>query len=442
MSNAQQSERSTQSGILSSLNRIIATLVGDARHNSLEHRVFNTISLLFGIANLGGSLNFIDFEQYPAFLFLAHLISGGLFLFFYYLSRKRNIYRSLYWPFLFLITAFLSISILRDAGSMGGSHYYMIMAVLVGTILARKIWQVLLAFVLFTALTAALFFIEINHPDLVVPYPGSNEERLMELASQFIFMMLFTTVIVEILVRNLNLERRKSDGLLLNILPETIAEELKQHDRVEPEHYDGASVLFTDFVGFTRIAERLSPAGLIDELDACFRLFDQIMRDHNLEKIKTIGDAYMAVGGIPAANQTHAVDAVLAALEIQRCMERLKREKSERGEDFWELRLGIHSGPLVAGVIGEKKFAYDVWGDTVNTASRLESSGEKGRVNISGTTYHAVQQFFQCEFRGNIPAKNKGEIEMYFVTGILPHLAEADGITPNDRFRNRYATLG
>ena len=150
----------------------------------------------------------------------------------------------------------------------------------------------------------------------------------------------------------------------------------------------------------------------------------------------------MAVGGIPAANQTHAVDAVLAALEIQRCMERLKREKSERGEDFWELRLGIHSGPLVAGVIGEKKFAYDVWGDTVNTASRLESSGEKGRVNISGTTYHAVQQFFQCEFRGNIPAKNKGEIEMYFVTGILPHLAEADGITPNDRFRNRYATLG
>ncbi|MCR9142810.1 MAG: adenylate/guanylate cyclase domain-containing protein [bacterium] len=421
--------------------QIIAFLFGDARRNSLEHRVFNTISLLFGIANLGGSLNFIDFAQYPVFLFLAHLVSGALFLVFYYLSRFLNIYRVLYWPFLLLISGFLTISILRDAGSQGGSHYYMIMAVLVGTILARRIGQVLLAFVMFTLLTAGLFYIEIYDPEMIVPYPGTNEERLMELASQFIFMMIFTAVIVEILVRNLNQERGKSDALLLNILPESIAEELKRNDRVAPLHYDGATVLFTDFVGFTRIAEQLSPQELIEELDNCFRLFDQIMRKHNLEKIKTIGDAYMAVAGIPEANPTHAVDAVLAALQIQRCMEQLKNEKLAQGRDFWELRLGIHSGPLVAGVIGEKKFAYDVWGDTVNTASRLESSGEKARVNISGVTYHKVQEFFQCEFRGNVHAKNKGDIEMYFVTGILPHLAEADGVTPNERFQSRYWAL-
>ena len=428
--------------VLDKLGRTITYLFGDPRRNSLEHRVFNTISLLFGIANLGGSLNFIDFDQYPAFLFLAHLVSGVAFLVFYYLSRVQSIYRVLYWPFLFLITAFLSISILRDAGSMGGSHYYMIMAVLVGTILARRIGQVLLAFLLFTALTAGLFFIEIFHPEMVSPYPGSNDERLMELGGQFIFMMLFTAVIVEILVRNLNQERRKSDGLLLNILPESIAEELKANDRVAPSHYDGASVLFTDFVGFTRIAENLSPQDLISELDGCFRLFDQIMREHNIEEIKTIGDAYMAEGGIPEPNPTHAVDAVLAALEIQRSMDRLKQEKKSQGEDFWELRLGIHSGPLIAGVIGEKKFAYDVWGDTVNTASRLESSGEKGRVNISGATYQMVQQFFQCEFRGKIPAKNKGDIDMYFVTGILPQLSEKeDGITPNARFMSRYWAL-
>ncbi len=427
--------------MLEKTGKLIAFLFGDPRRNSLEHRVFNTISLLFGIANLGGSLNFIDFEQYPIFLFLAHLISGALFLVFYYLSRFLSIYRVLYWPFLLLISGFLTISILRDAGSMGGSHYYMIMAVLVGTILARRMGQVLLAFVMFGLLTAGLFYIEIAHPEMVVAYPGTNDERLMELASQFIFMMIFTAVIVEILVRNLNQERSKSDGLLLNILPESIADELKRNDRVAPLHYDGASVLFTDFVGFTRIAEQLTPQELITELDNCFRLFDQIMRKHNLEKIKTIGDAYMAVAGIPESNPTHAVDSVLAALQIQRCMDQLKKEKQAEGKDFWELRLGIHSGPLVAGVIGEKKFAYDVWGDTVNTASRLESSGEKGRVNISGPTYQMVQQFFQCEFRGNIHAKNKGDIEMYFVTGILPQLAEADGITPNARFQSRYWAL-
>jgi adenylate cyclase len=427
--------------MLEKTGKLIAFLFGDPRRNSLEHRVFNTISLLFGVANLGGSLNFIDFEQYPIFLFLAHLVSGGLFLVFYYLSRFQSVYRVLYWPFLLLISAFLTISILRDAGSMGGSHYYMIMAVLVGTILARRIGQVLLAFLMFSLLTAGLFYIEIAHPEMVLAYPGTNEERLMELASQFIFMMIFTAVIVEILVRNLNQERGKSDSLLLNILPESIANELKTNDRVAPLHYDGASVLFTDFVGFTRIAEKLSPQDLITELDNCFRLFDQIMRKHNLEKIKTIGDAYMAVGGIPEANPTHAVDAVLAALQIQRCMDELKQQKQAQGQDFWELRLGIHSGPLVAGVIGEKKFAYDVWGDTVNTASRLESSGEKARVNISGATYHIAQQFFQCEFRGNVHAKNKGDIEMYFVTGILPHLAEADGVTPNERFQSRYWAL-
>jgi len=176
-------------------------------------------------------------------------------------------------------------------------------------------------------------------------------------------------------------------------------------------------VLFTDFVGFTQIAESFTPQQLIEELDYCFGEFDRIAKKHNLEKIKTIGDAYMAVGGVPLANQTHAVDCVLAALEIEQLVSALREKEMKRSRPYWQIRIGVHSGDLVAGVVGREKFSYDVWGDTVNTASRLESSGVAGRINISGATYELVKDFFDCEFRGKVAAKNKGEIDMYFVNG-------------------------
>jgi len=221
-----------------------------------------------------------------------------------------------------------------------------------------------------------------------------------------------------VLTKNLNQERAKSDSLLLNILPASVAEELKMRDSVSPRHYESASVLFTDFVGFTQIAEGMTPDELVAELDACFSRFDAIARKHKLEKIKTIGDSYMAVGGVPAANRTHAVDSALAALEIQRFMTELAAKKAALNQPCWQLRIGVHTGPLVAGVIGGEKFAYDVWGDTVNTASRLESSGVAGRINISAATYEQVKGLFVCEHRGKILAKNKGEIDMYFVNSV------------------------
>ncbi len=247
-------------------------------------------------------------------------------------------------------------------------------------------------------------------------------------------------ILVQVLTQNLNQERRKSDRLLLNVLPETIAQELKQTDRVQPIDYESASVLFTDFVGFTQIAEGFTPQQLIEELDSCFSRFDLIAKKHKLEKIKTIGDAYMAVGGVPVTNRTHAVDCVLAALEIEQVVSRFREQEMAESRPYWQIRVGIHSGDLVAGVVGREKFAYDVWGDTVNTASRLESSGVAGRINISGTTYHLVKEFFDCEFRGKIAAKNKGEIEMYFVNGIRPELA-IDSTTPNERFYELYQRL-
>jgi class 3 adenylate cyclase len=213
-------------------------------------------------------------------------------------------------------------------------------------------------------------------------------------------------------------QRKRSDDLLLNILPAETAEELKEKGSATPRHYDLVSVLFTDFKGFTIVAEKLTPNELVAELDSCFFAFDKIIDKYNLEKIKTIGDSYMCAGGIPVANATNPEDCVRAGLEIKMYMENLKAEREAKGEPFWELRIGIHTGQVVAGVVGKNKFAYDIWGDAVNTASRMESSGIPGKVNISGVTYELVKDKFACTYRGKVNAKNKGEIDMYIVEGI------------------------
>jgi len=212
-------------------------------------------------------------------------------------------------------------------------------------------------------------------------------------------------------------QRDESDKLLLNILPAEVAQELKAFGSAKPQHYEMVTVMFTDFKGFTKIAERLTPEQIVHELNRCFLAFDEILEKFDLEKIKTIGDGYMCAGGLPKDNKTNPIDAVRAALAMQQFMYNLKLEKEAKGEAIWELRLGIHTGPVVSGVIGKNKFAYDIWGDTVNVASRMESSGETGKVNISGTTYEYVKSYFNCIPRGKIMAKNKGEIDMYFVEG-------------------------
>ena len=212
-------------------------------------------------------------------------------------------------------------------------------------------------------------------------------------------------------------EKERSDDLLHNILPEAVAQELKEKGHADARHFDAVTILFTDFKGFTQLSERLTPQELIAEINTCFSAFDRIVSDHGVEKIKTIGDAYMAAGGIPIPNATHAHDVVHAALAIRDFMVRHKREKDLAGEPTFEVRIGIHSGPVVAGIVGIKKFAYDIWGDSVNTAARMESTGEVGHVNISEGTYQLLKGTDQLVFipRGRVKAKGKGEIEMFFV---------------------------
>ncbi len=238
-------------------------------------------------------------------------------------------------------------------------------------------------------------------------------------------------------------EKNRSEKLLLNILPVEVAEELKDEGFVKPVLYENVTILFTDFEGFTKIAERMSPEELLKTLDASFTKFDQIIEKYKLEKLKTIGDSYMCAGGLPIKNNTHPVDACLASLELKLLMNQIKELQDSLGLEFWELRIGIHCGPVIAGVIGEKKFAYDIWGDAVNTASRLESSGATGEINISKSVFERVEPFFICEYRGKIPAKNKGDVDMYFLKRIKPELSSDElGLIPNEKFFEIYRKLG
>jgi class 3 adenylate cyclase len=214
-----------------------------------------------------------------------------------------------------------------------------------------------------------------------------------------------------------NKQRERSDELLLNILPEEVAEELKAKGSADAKQFDQVTVMFTDFKGFTQISEKLTPSELVAEIHTCFKAFDNIITKYNIEKIKTIGDAYMCAGGLPVTNTNHPVDVVHAALEIQQFMQAHLAQRKMEHKELFEMRIGIHTGPVVAGIVGVKKFAYDIWGDTVNTASRMESSGEAGKINISGSTYALVKDQFNCIHRGKIQAKNMGEIDMYFVEG-------------------------
>ena len=425
-------------------------IAGDPRFFSLEHRIFSSIALVNGAANLFGSANYLkginallqmNFSP-AAVLFAIHFISGLVLLSLYTISRFQNHYRSLFLPCILTIFVFLSINVLFNGASKGGAHYFFITAVLIAVILAPGKLYLVFSFFIGIFTVALMFWIEREHPELIHPF-ADRKARLADVQGAFIFMQVLNGFLVLILRRHFNEEREKSESLLLNILPEPVANELKQSDRVRPVHYQYATVLFTDFVEFTRFAENFSPNELIKELDACFREFDQIVKKYSLEKIKTIGDSYMTAGGLPEANTTNPIDATLAAIEMREYMNLCQENHQKLGRDYWKIRIGIHTGQLVAGVIGEKKFAYDIWGDTVNTASRMESSGMASKINVSAETYKDIKDLFLCTYRGKIQAKNKGMISMYFVERIHPEYSQdAHGRIPNDSFWEIYNKIG
>jgi adenylate cyclase len=230
-------------------------------------------------------------------------------------------------------------------------------------------------------------------------------------------------------------ERERSDLLVRSVLPASIAEELRTQGRVEPRYHESTTIIFADFKGFTRLTERLDPARLLVQLDKNFARFDEIAEANRLETLKTIGDAYVCAGGLPEPNRTHAIDACLAALQMQQFVKNANRQREKLHLSSWELRIGVNTGSVVAGVVGTRRLTYDIWGNAVNIAQRMEEACEPGRVNISASTLHRVAKLFSHEPRGAVEVKHLGAIDMYFLDRIRPEFsADSDGFLPNDHF--------
>ncbi len=242
--------------------------------------------------------------------------------------------------------------------------------------------------------------------------------------------------------QELELSKNEHLDLLQNIFPEKIAESLLAYGTVTPERFENVTIMFTDFDGFSKVVPSLSPEELIRSLSFYFDKYDEFAEENNLIKIKTIGDSYMAVGGLPEANNTHAIDSVLTALKMKKFMIRRHPDKDESIPIF-PLRIGIHTGSAVVGVIGKKRFAYDIWGNAVNLASRMEQSADQEHINISESTYNQVKEYFICENRGDIEVKNMGSVPMYNLKRIKPEYSEdEEGLEPNRKFVREYRVLG
>ncbi|MBQ2075874.1 MAG: HD domain-containing protein, partial [Bacteroidales bacterium] len=244
--------------------------------------------------------------------------------------------------------------------------------------------------------------------------------------------------LVEMRTNELVMQKEQTENLVKKLLPQNAVDELQRTGNAKSQKYEMVTVLFSDIQGFTKIAATNNPEELIKYLNELFVSFDNIISKYNIEKIKTIGDAYMCAGGMPNRDATNPVEVVLAGIEMQKALDDLNKTHDLK----MKMRVGIHTGPVVAGIVGAQKIEYDIWGDTVNIASRMESHGEVGRVNISEETYRHVKEFFNCENRGLMDVKNKGEMEMFYVNGILEELSEnGDGITPNHLFNVRKQSL-
>lgn len=240
---------------------------------------------------------------------------------------------------------------------------------------------------------------------------------------------------LEAALSEVNRQKQIADSLLRNILPDSIADELMSAGQVEPRYFEDVTIAFTDFVSFTLSTEKLAAEDLVTGLHQYFTAFDRITQHYGLEKLKTIGDSYMFAGGLPVRSPSHPVDVVMACFEILHAVEEIG---SRQEAPPWQIRIGVHTGPVIAGVVGIRKFAFDIWGETVNFSSRMESAGEPGQINVSERTLSRIKDFFECQYRGKVLTKEKREVDMYFVKGIQKALLEGAGNGLLSRFARRY----
>ncbi|MBK8699270.1 MAG: adenylate/guanylate cyclase domain-containing protein [Saprospiraceae bacterium] len=312
--------------------------------------------------------------------------------------------------------------------------YYGIPALTGIQIFYRKTREKTLWFILYAITAIVLYLLEPVISDGMVPLP--HDIVLLTYVNNFILISGLIFISINYFTSIIQKERRKSDSLLRNILPEKVIDELNVRGTSLPILAKSASVIFIDFVNFSLITEKMSPQDLVFNLNQYFTQFDEIFKHHLVEKLKTIGDGYMAVGGVPTENNTHPIDVALSAMQIIEYINQLNQET----EGAWNVRIGINTGPMVAGIIGKSKFAYDVWGDNVNLASRLETAGRPGKINVSQSFKDLAGEFFLFEDRGLVEIKHGEKIQMYFLVDIREELRSGH-FEPNDRFYELYDKL-
>lgn len=396
--------------------RMFTFLLGAETNFSLENRIYFLVLLLTILTTaVASTIGFLLSQEF--FLIIFGMLCVIALIYLFYISRFKGRSKQTIPFFSFLVFIILPLAWIFNEGSKGPVPamipFGSMVIVLINPAKIRKYLIILLG-----ALFGALFALEIFFPNAITAY-ASNEDRLIDSILLIGFLIFPALIGLNIFIvdnyskahAEAEFERKRSDQLLYNILPSNVADELRIHGKYSPSFHESVSILFTDFIGFTKMAEGLSPSTLLLELDEIFFHFDRIATSHNLERIKTIGDAYMAVAGLSSKDTNHAKNAVACAIDMIHYLD----SRNSNGKLVWKMRSGIHSGPVVAGVIGNRNLAFDIWGDTVNIASRIESSGESGKINVSKVSKELCGDSYTFVSRGFIEIKNKSAIEMFFI---------------------------
>jgi class 3 adenylate cyclase len=391
-------------------NRLFKKLKGSVQTEELERRIYNIfllVVILFTplsiIGNIIQGLNIIAIIS-PVILML-------IMIPLYYLSIKKNLMYKFFFCFAFLV--FIAVQwIYNGGGSSGGMQYFFIWTFITATILLRG--KKLIVYVILNCIfLLGLLIYEHLDGSLIVQYQD-KACRLTDIIISASFTFILASFMIKMIYAEIDKERRKSEKLLLNILPKKVINELKEKGNTSPEIFKNVTVLFSDIVGFTDISTKLPVDKLIAELNDIFTMFDVISEKHSCERIKTIGDAYLAVCGLPESDANHCKNIVNAATEMIHFIDDRNRTSSIK----WQIRIGIHTGNVIGSVVGIKKYIYDVFGDTVNTASRLENLSEPMKINISMEVMKELSDSYLYEDRGLIAVKGKNDMQMYFVSPV------------------------
>ncbi len=385
-------------------------------------RIMNGISIVAGLIFLGFTLGYIS-SDYPATLYES-LVATILYVLTIALNKWAHFNFTRVYFVIFNALLFFYFAIAH--GEPDAAEYLLLCSSVSSMLFFRKFSTIALYFLF----NMAIFWLAKYLFDYIEPFAAQEGANLYIENHVFTFVGLFFIVFhfnkenqskeeqLELKNQHLSEEIEKSDRLLLNILPAEIATELKANGSIKPQYIDNVTVMFTDFNSFTSVSSNMSAEALVEQLNKCFTEFDRITRRNGIEKIKTIGDSYMCAHGLRSNDKgVPPYDLINAAMEMQDYVKSLRAEYGVDDENFFQMRVGIHSGPVIAGIVGEDKFAYDIWGNTVNTASRLESTCDIDQINISEACFELIKDQFNCAHRGKVKAKKMEDLDMYYVQG-------------------------